>query len=119
MTRLLTTLAATAATLVLAFGAPDQASATTPSEAEAEAAIRYHFPADAEDAMVAIAACESGLGADIYNEYSGAHGILQELPSTAYYYGHDYAALADPYYAASAAYDLYLDAGFAPWACAY
>jgi hypothetical protein len=105
------------AALVLPTEAKAQSSFA--SAAEVEAAIRYHFPAEAEDAMVAIAACESGLGTDIYNEYSGAYGILQELPSTAYYYGHDYAALSDPWYAADAAYDLYLDAGFSPWACAY
>lgn len=106
--------------LFAAFGLLDQRVAeaqTTPTEAEA--AIRYYFPAEAEDSMVAIAACESGLGQDIYNEYSGAYGILQELPSTAEAYGHDYAALADPWYAASAAYELYLDGGFSPWACAY
>ena len=105
--------------LLMASMASIFASEAPEAQTEAEAAIRYHFPAEAEDAMVAIAACESGLGQDIYNEYSGAYGILQELPSTAYAYGHDYSALADPWYAASAAYDLYVDAGFSPWACAY
>ena len=112
-------LARLALCLIVAAFAAILASEAPQAQTEAEAAIRYHFPAEAEDAMVAIAACESGLGEDIYNEYSGAYGILQELPSTAYYYGHDYAALADPWYAASAAYDLYVDAGFTPWACAY
>jgi hypothetical protein len=69
--------------------------------------------------MVAISACESGLGLDILNEGSGAYGILQELPSTAYYYEHDYDALANPWYAAWAAYELFLDSGFDPWVCAY
>ena len=87
------------------------------AQTEAEAAIRYHFPAEAEDAMVAIAACESGLGQDIYNPvYPYAYGILQETLPTAIAYGHNYDALADPYYAAYAAKQLWDDSGYAPWA---
>jgi hypothetical protein len=93
--------------------------------AEAEAAIRYHFDWDEEDFAVAVSDCETGLGADIYNDYSGAHGILQIMPSTAYEMGYDYSALSDPWYAAWAAKDLhdYTESlgmwGFQPWACAY
>lgn len=83
--------------------------------AEAEAAIRYHFPAGVEDAMVVVSDCETGLGSDIYNEGSGAHGIFQEIPETAAAYNHDYSALANPWYAAEAAYDLWVDGGYSPW----
>ena len=97
------------------FGAQEPAQAQT----EAEAAIRYHFPAYEEDYAVAIAECETGLGADIYNEASGAYGIFQFLPSTSYALGFDHSAMADPYYSAYAASILQDMYGWGQWACAY
>ena len=95
------------------------ASEAPQAQTEAEAAIRYHFPAYEEDIAVSIAACESGLGADIYNEASGAYGIFQFLPSTSYALGFDHSAMADPWYAAWAASRYQDIAGWSPWACAY
>lgn len=125
MTRRLVLLLSVAACL-LVFAGPSPAQAQVQVHpAEAEAAIRYHFDADEEDFAIAVSACETGLGQDIYNEASAAYGILQFLPSTAYDMGYDYSAMGDPWYAAWAAKDLhdYYEAqgmwGFTPWACAY
>ena len=49
------------------------------------------------------------------NPYSGACGAFQFLPSTAWAMGYTCWDLMDPYMAAAAAYDLYLQAGLAPW----
>lgn len=52
-----------------------------------------------------------------YNPASGAYGIFQFLPSTAYGNGFDYYAMSDPYYAARAAYILKERWGWSQWEC--
>lgn len=103
---------------------PQDASAQVSPDVAADAIYTY-FDADEAAFAVEVSACETGLGADIYNEGSGAYGILQMLPSTAYDMGYDYSLLEDPYYSAWAAKDLhdYMQSlgywGFQPWSCAY
>lgn len=70
-------------------------------------------------AFHAITERESGSGADLYNEASGACGYFQFLPSTAAYMGYSCYDLYDPYTSAQAAYELYQIAGFSPWALTY
>ncbi len=87
--------------------------------AQIEAAITYYFPWYEEDDARYIVACESDFGADIYNEYSQAYGPWQFMPETAYAMGYDPWLMDDPWYSTEAAYELWLTAGWSPWACAY
>jgi hypothetical protein len=63
-----------------------------------------------------IADRESGDNPYAVNPYSGACGAFQFMPSTAWSMGYSCYELFDPYTAAAAAYDLYLQAGWSPWA---
>jgi hypothetical protein len=91
---------------------PQEAKAYT----ETEAAIDATFPADVAPTFKMIAYRESGYDPYAINPYSGACGPFQFLPSTAAAYGYTCYDLQDPYIAAQAAYELYLDYGLSPWA---
>ncbi len=92
----------------------------SPSPAHAytdtEAAIDATFPPSVAPTFKAIAYRESGFDPYVINPYSGACGPFQFLPSTAALYGYTCYDLTDPYVASRAAYELYLDYGFSPWA---
>ncbi len=95
-------------------------AAILPTEAhaytETEAAIDATFPPSVAPTFKAIAYRESGFDPYVVNVYSGACGPFQFLPSTAAAYGYTCYDLQDPYVAAQAAYELYLDYGLSPWA---
>lgn len=104
----------------VAFAQEAEAQAYYDYDAELEAAINYYFPEPGLNASAhAIVACESGYGADIYNEYSSAYGPWQFMPDTSYGLGFDHGAMWDPWYATYAARQYYNIAGWSPWSCAY
>ena len=106
--------------IVAAFAAlalQNEAQAQSGYEAELEAAINYYFGGD-PDAHY-IVECESGYGADLYNEWSGTIGPWQFMPSTAAGLGYDPMAMYDPWASTEAAYHLYQLEGWSPWECAY
>lgn len=116
MLRLL--LAISACVFVFAVADTAHASFAQSYEAELEAAIEYHFHGYEEDVAHYVVNCESGYGADIYNEYSAAYGPWQFLPSTSYAMGFDHGLMADPWYSTYAAAEYVDVAGWTPWACA-
>lgn len=115
-------LAVLAVSLMMVLAPSAQAHEIAPSaemSGSVEEIIYQTWPAEEAAYAVQVAACESGLGADIYNESSGAYGIFQMLPSTAAGMGVDYSALADPYYASVTAAQLQDAYGWGQWVCAY
>jgi hypothetical protein len=100
------------------FGAEETQAQTYAAAGDAEAIIRATWPDHEEDIAIAVAACETGLGEDVLNEASGAYGLFQMLPSTAYAMGTDYSLLGDPYYASQEAARLQDEMGWSPWVCA-
>lgn len=116
---LLRALATLLCALAIALATGTEAQAQTHYEAELEAAIEYYFDGYEEVSAHAIVACESGYGADIYNEWSGAYGPWQFMAYTSYDLGFEHSLMHDPWYATWAASEYYEIAGWSPWACAW
>jgi hypothetical protein len=114
-----TSSATATATATATASATATATASASADPAVESIIRATWPDAEEDTAIAIAACESGLGGDIYNEGSAAYGIFQMLPSTITGMHGVYGWLADPVYASIMAAKLQNLMGWTPWACAY
>lgn len=74
------------------------------------------FPANLVPHGSGIVGRESGGKADARNPSSTAYGLWQELQSTAESTGFSWSKLGDPIYASKAAYALYKQSGWQPWA---
>lgn len=111
--------ATSSATATATASATASASAPASADPAVESIIRATWPDAEEDTAVAIADCETGLGADIYNEGSAAYGIFQFLPSTIAGMDGVYGWLANPVYASIMAAKLQNLMGWTAWSCAY
>lgn len=111
-----------AAVFALSVGVVKPGSAEAQSyqyRAELNAAVNYYFYGYERWEARAILRCESGFGADVYNDYSGAAGPWQFMPATAWGLGYSTWDVYDPWLATQAAEQLHETEGWSPWACAY